>query len=87
MEYQTPKQCISVAAFVTNEQGEALLLRTHSRSDTWEMPGGNVELGEPLDQAVCRECFEETGTIVKPLGITGVYQNTTKQVLSVVFNA
>ncbi|MBB6734067.1 NUDIX hydrolase [Cohnella zeiphila] len=87
MEYQLPKQCISVSALVTNELGEALLLKTHGRSDTWEMPGGNVELGEPLDQAVCREFLEETGIVIKPIGITGVYMNTTKQVLSVCFRA
>ena len=63
------------------------MLRTHWRSDTWEMPGGNVDLGEPLDKAVCREFLEETGIVIRPLGITGVYFNTTKQVLSIVFKA
>ncbi|GMK37596.1 DNA mismatch repair protein MutT [Paenibacillus sp. CCS19] len=87
MEYQAPKHCISVAGLVTNESGEVLLLRTHWRSDTWEMPGGNVELGEPLDEAIRREFQEETGIVIKPIGITGVYMNTTKQVLSVCFRA
>ncbi|XEC97607.1 NUDIX hydrolase [Paenibacillus tarimensis] len=87
MEYQLPKHCVSVTALVTNEKEEALLLRTHWRSDTWEMPGGNVELGEPLDQAICREFHEETGIVIKPIGITGVYMNTTKQVLTVCFRA
>ncbi|UKS27293.1 NUDIX hydrolase [Paenibacillus sp. HWE-109] len=87
MEYQVPKHCISVAGLVTNENGEVLLLRTHWRSDTWEMPGGNVELGEPLDKAICREVQEETGIVIKPIGITGVYMNITKQVLTVCFRA
>lgn len=87
LEYQAPKQCISVSALVTNDRGEVLLLRTHWRSDTWEMPGGNVELGEPLDKAICREFLEETGIVIKPIGITGVYMNTTKQVLSICFRA
>lgn len=87
LEYQIPKQCISVSALVTNDRGEVLLLRTHWRSDTWEMPGGNVELGEPLDKAICREFLEETGIVIKPIGITGVYMNTTKQVLSICFRA
>lgn len=87
MEYPVPKQCISVSALVTNECGEVLLLRTHWRSDTWEMPGGNVELGEPLDKALCREFLEETGIVIEPIGITGVYMNTTKQVLTVCFKA
>lgn len=85
--YQIPKQCISVTALVTNERNEVLLVKTHRRSDTWEMPGGNVELGETLDLAVSREFLEETGIVIKPIGITGVYMNITKQVLTVCFKA
>ena len=49
------------------------------------MPGGQVEEGEALDQAVCREIKEETGLTVKPIGITGVYYNTSMHILAVVF--
>ncbi|SFL57616.1 8-oxo-dGTP diphosphatase [Paenibacillus sp. 1_12] len=87
MENEQPKQLIAVSALVKNDKGEILLLRTHWRSDTWEMPGGNVEVGEPLDEAVCREYLEETGIVIRPLGITGVYFNATKHVLSIVFKA
>lgn len=57
----------------------------HWRADTWELPGGQVEEGEALDQAVCREIKEETGLTVKPIGITGVYYNTSMHILAVVF--
>ncbi len=87
MVYEPPKQTVSVSALLLNERGEVLLLRTHWRSDTWEMPGGNVEVGEPLDRAVCREFLEETGIVIRPVGITGVYYNATKHVLSIVFKA
>ncbi|UNK16580.1 NUDIX hydrolase [Paenibacillus sp. N3/727] len=87
MENEHPKHTVSVSALVMNEKGNVLLLKTHWRSDTWEMPGGNVEVGEALDIAVCREFLEETGIVIRPIGITGVYYNTTKQVLSVVFKA
>ena len=87
MEYEPPKHAVSVSALVMNEKSEMLLLRTHWRSDTWEMPGGNVEVGELLDEAVCREFLEETGIVIQPIGITGVYYNATKHVLSVVFKA
>jgi 8-oxo-dGTP diphosphatase len=46
-----------------------------------------VEEGEPLDKAVCREILEETGIVISPIGITGVYYNATKHLLSVVFKA
>ncbi|GAA3405878.1 NUDIX hydrolase [Paenibacillus hodogayensis] len=87
MEYEHPKHIVAVSALLMNPQNEVLLLRTHWRSDTWEMPGGNVEVGESLDKAVCREFLEETGITIRPIGITGVYYNATKHVLSVVFKA
>ena len=87
MAHQHPKHIIAVSAFITNDQGKVLLVKTHWRSDTWECPGGQVEEGEALDQAVIREVFEETGVVIKPLGISGVYYNATKQLLSVVFKA
>jgi 8-oxo-dGTP diphosphatase len=85
--HEHPKHIIAVSAYVTNDKGEALLVKTHWRSDTWEAPGGKVEEGEPLDKAVCREIEEETGIIVRPIGITGVYYNATMNLLSVVFKA
>ncbi|WP_391205121.1 NUDIX hydrolase [Psychrobacillus sp. L4] len=82
-----PKHIIAVSAYVTNDNEEVLLVKTHWRSDTWEAPGGQVEVGEPLDKAVSREILEETGIVVRPLGITGIYYNVTKHILSVVFKA
>ncbi|MEN1937776.1 NUDIX hydrolase [Paenibacillus sp. 102] len=85
MEYIVPKHIIAVSAYIMNENNEILLVKVQWRGDTWEMPGGQVEEGEPLDQAVCREVLEETGLTVKPIGITGLYYNTSKHILSVVF--
>jgi 8-oxo-dGTP diphosphatase len=87
MGSQYPRHIIAVSAYVTNENEEALLVKTHWRSDTWEQPGGQVDVGEPLDKAVCREVLEETGIVISPIGITGVYYNATKHLLSVVFKA
>lgn len=85
MENKTPKHIIAVAGYLTNEMNEVLLTKVHWRADTWEMPGGQVEEGEALDQAVCREIKEETGLTVKPIGITGVYYNASMHILAVVF--
>lgn len=38
----------------------------------WLIPGGLVDCGETLQEAVVREILEETGQMIKPLGIIGV---------------
>lgn len=60
LEIEHPKHIIAVSAYVLNDKGEALLVKTHWRADTWEPPGGQVEEGKPLDAAVFREVLEET---------------------------
>lgn len=37
------------------------------------MPGGQVEEGETLIDAIHREILEETGASVELLGVTGIY--------------
>ncbi|WP_018131678.1 NUDIX domain-containing protein [Effusibacillus pohliae] len=81
--YPSPQQTVTVSGYITNEQQEALLVRTYWRSDTWELPGGGVEAGETLDAALCREILEETGIHVNLHGITGVYSNGST--ISIVF--
>jgi len=82
---KVPKHIVAVSALITNDDNEVLLVKVQWRQDTWEMPGGQVEEGEALDKAVAREILEETGLVIEPVGITGVYYNTTKQILSIVF--
>ena len=40
----------------------------------WSLPGGLVETGESLADAVRREVLEETGLRVKPLEMYGVFE-------------
>ena len=44
----------------------------------WSLPGGVVEAGERLEQAVCREILEETGLGIRPLCIVDVFERITR---------
>jgi 8-oxo-dGTP pyrophosphatase MutT (NUDIX family) len=47
------------------------------RSDNgfWGMPGGGVDVGESVEQAVKREVVEETGLLVEVKRLVGVYSD------------
>jgi len=64
----------AVAAVVRDEAGRVLLIR---RGDGrgWSLPGGFLEPGERLAEAIVREVREETGLEVEPLRIVGVYSD------------
>ena len=64
---------IAVGGFVTNEKKEVLLIKSPLRG--WEFPGGMVEPGESLTEALIREVKEESGINVSITGIIGLYKN------------
>ena len=51
----------TVGIFIFNQKGEVLLLQSHKWPGVYVVPGGHVELGEHLEEAVVREAKEETG--------------------------
>jgi ADP-ribose pyrophosphatase YjhB (NUDIX family) len=62
------------SAIVVDQQGEILLQR-RADNDRWALPGGTMEIGETLADAVIREVREETGLDVEPVRIVGVYSD------------
>ncbi|WP_409291307.1 NUDIX hydrolase [Peribacillus sp. SCS-37] len=58
-------------AFILDEKEENVLM-VHNLPDIWTMPGGRVEDGETLHEAVIREVREETGVRVEPHHILAV---------------
>jgi ADP-ribose pyrophosphatase YjhB (NUDIX family) len=57
--------------------GEVLLVKRGREpfKGFWSLPGGVVETGELLKDAVCREMREETGLEVEPLEVVEVFES------------
>ena len=51
----------TVGALIFNPDGHLLLVKTHKWPGKYTIPGGHIELGENLTEAVQREVKEETG--------------------------
>src|SRR5215510_4067802 len=60
-----------VAAVIFGADGVLLQRRDDNR--LWGLPGGGVEPGESVREAVVREVREETGLDVEPVRLIGVY--------------
>jgi len=60
------------SAVIINDKGEILL--QHRRDDgLWGTPVGAIDPGEESAETVIREVYEETGLVVRPERIVGVY--------------
>ncbi|MFB6825119.1 NUDIX hydrolase [Streptomyces virginiae] len=80
----TPLHSVSVAGAVLREDGRLLAIR-RADNGTWELPGGVLELTESPEAGVRREVLEETGIEVEVDALTGVYKNTTRGIVALVF--
>jgi 8-oxo-dGTP diphosphatase len=68
-----PYLAVSAAIF----RGNRVLIVRRGRLPShglYTLPGGGVELGETLEQAVIREVREETGLDIEPLALAGYRQ-------------
>ncbi len=66
--------------------GQGRILLGHRRDiDWWNLPGGGMEAGETVDEALCREVREETGLEVEIEQLVGVYSKPQKQEVVLTF--
>jgi len=68
------RPAVGVGAVLIHE-GRVLLIKRGKEPlrGRWVVPGGTVELGETLEQALVREVEEETGLVVRPIEVVLVF--------------
>jgi ADP-ribose pyrophosphatase YjhB (NUDIX family) len=84
METDGPRHSVSVSAVIVDDEGRILAIPTGD-NDHWEPPGGVLELDESILDGLVREVHEETGLIVTPDRLTGVYKNMLRGIVALVF--
>jgi 8-oxo-dGTP diphosphatase len=69
MRREFPDAPLMGVGAVIVDKGRVLLVQRGSEpmKGHWTLPGGLVELGEPIADGVTREVREETGLLVKPV--------------------
>ncbi|MDP4091154.1 MAG: NUDIX hydrolase, partial [Bacillota bacterium] len=69
-----PTHIVAAAGVVENDRGEILLVNTYHGG--WVFPGGQVEVGENIIDAVIREIREESGINVTVDKLFAISSNT-----------
>ena len=77
MKRSYPDHPIIGVGAVIIDGGRVLLVRRESEplKGEWSIPGGMLELGEKLRDAVQREVQEETGLAIEPGEVLGVFDS------------
>jgi ADP-ribose pyrophosphatase YjhB (NUDIX family) len=68
--YLTPK--LDVRAAVHDDDGRVLMVR-ETVDGRWTLPGGWADVNEGLVEGAVREVWEESGYVVEPLRLLGIY--------------
>jgi len=64
---------LTAAAISVFDGDDRLLLGQDAETGLWTLPGGAVDPNEHPADAAVRECFEETGLLVRPHRVVGVF--------------
>lgn len=71
---EIPLHIVAAGGIVEDGKGNVLLVKTYNSG--WVFPGGQVEVGETIDEAVIREIKEESNIDVSVHQLIGIYSNT-----------
>lgn len=85
--YVNPRLVVTVLPIT--DTGEIVLIRRgiDPGKGWWAQPGGFLEVDETVNQAAIRETWEETGLLVEPGQIVGLYTRLEAAVVTLAFEA
>jgi ADP-ribose pyrophosphatase YjhB (NUDIX family) len=85
--YVNPR--LVVTTIPVTDAGEVVLIRRgiEPGRGSWAQPGGFLEIDETVAEAAVRETLEETGLVVEPGDIIGLYTRLEAAVVVLVFEA
>ena len=85
--YVNPR--LVVTTFPVTDAGEIVLIRRGIEPGLgeWAQPGGFLEVDETVHQAAIRETWEETGLLVEPGELIGLYTRLEAAVVTLAFEA
>jgi len=85
--YVNPR--VVVNTLPVTDSGEVVLLRRGIEPGygAWAQPGGFLEVDETVTEAAVRETLEETGLVVSPGDLVGIYTRLEAAVVVLVFEA
>lgn len=85
--YVNPRLVVTTVPIT--EAGKIVLIRRGIEPGIglWAQPGGFLEVDETVNQGAIRETWEETGLLVEPGEIVGLYTRLEAMVVTIVFEA
>ena len=85
--YVNPR--LVVTTLPITDAGEIVLIRRgiEPGKGSWAQPGGFLEIDETVHEAAIRETWEETGLLVEPGEIVGLYTRLEASVVTIAFEA
>ena len=78
---------IGAFAVIFDEEDRVLCVKANYASQYWSTPGGRVEAGESPAETLIREVLEETGFVIEPGELIGVYAKPYRDDLVLSFRA
>ena len=68
-----PTHIVAAGGYVIDKNGNMLIVKTNNRG--WDCTGGQIEIGENIEEGVLREIMEESGIKASVRSLVGIYSN------------